>query len=169
MRTIRVPDERRFVHAIAKAVDPGDSLSLLKGIGAVTRPDMAVVRHTRQTLASAHDRASDLSVLDQTHTIAVLLDTLSQPDAAAYLAYHARGNRCAAWSTGYAEALAVVGCASDTLGSRRRPWEILTDALCLPERRQPVAKFLSALPCSPAISTSEHVPSSSPHHAEAGP
>jgi hypothetical protein len=42
----------------------------------------------------------------------------------------------------YAAALAVVGCAADTLTLRRRPWEIEPDDLSLPEWRKRVWKLL---------------------------
>jgi hypothetical protein len=38
--------------------------------------------------------------------------------------------------------VAIVGCAADSLGSRRRPWEIEADALSLPEWRERVWKLL---------------------------
>ena len=168
MMSLRVPHESRFVRAFALAVDPGDVLSLLMQIGAVVSSDMAILRHTREMLALACDRDSELKDWDQAHASSVLREALAQPDAAGYLAWFVRGSRYSTSSAEYAEALAVVGCASDTLGCRRRPWEILPDALSLPEWRQRVAKLLSALPCSSATATGENVPWCSPHGYEAG-
>jgi hypothetical protein len=42
----------------------------------------------------------------------------------------------------YAETLAVVGCAADSFGVRRRPWEIEPGDLYLPEWRQRVQRLL---------------------------
>jgi len=153
--TLRIPDEPRFVRAFALAVDPGDTLSLLMEIGALGGSDpssslrrcIGIVRRTREALVPAYDRASDLKDWDQTHTISVLREALAQPDCVAYLAYHVRHNDPAAHSADeYAEALAVIGCAADSLSSRRRPWEIEPDSLSLPEWRQRVQKLLFALP-----------------------
>mgnify|MGYP007097275348 CR=1 FL=1 len=44
------------------------------------------------------------------------------------------------------EALAIVGCAADSLTSRRRPWEIEGNDLFLPEWRERVWKLLFAMP-----------------------
>ena len=142
-KTLRIPDEYRFVRAFALTVDPGDILGLLMEIGALGSPDIGIVRRTREALAPAYDRASDLKDWDQAHTIGVLREALALSDAAAYLAYGVRDNRRAAHTaTEYAEALAVVGCAHDTLGSRRRPWKIEPHDLSLPEWRKRVWKLL---------------------------
>ena len=131
MKTLRIPDEPRFVRAFALAVDPGDTLGLLMETGALGSPDVGIVRHTREALIPAYDRASDQKDWEQAHTIWVLRDALAQSDSAAYLAYHVRDNhRAAHTATEYAEALAIIGCAADSLSLRRRPWEI--------ERQRPV-------------------------------
>jgi hypothetical protein len=146
-KTLRIPDEPRFVRAFALAVDPGDTLGLLMEIGALGSPDIGIVRRTREALIPAYDRASDLKDWDQTHTFSVLRDALARSDSAAYLAYRVRDNhRAAHTATEYAEALAVVGCAADSLTSHRRPWEIEDNDLSLPEWRERVWKLLFAMP-----------------------
>ena len=150
-KTLRIPNEPRFVRALALAVDPGDTLGLLMEIGALGNPDdspslatsIAIVRRTREALICAYDEASDLKDWDQVHTIGVLREALAQGDGAAYLAYHAGTSHAA---VEYAEALAIIGCASDTLGARRRPWEIEPNDLSLPEWRQRVWKLLLEMP-----------------------
>ena len=147
VKTLRAPNEPRFVRAFALTVDPDDTLALLMEIGALGSPDLAIVRRTREALVAAYDRASDLKDWEQTHTISVLREALAQPDSAAYLAYRVRDNHRAAHTVAeYAEGLAVVGCAADTLGSRRRPWEIEPNDLSLPDWRERVWKLLCALP-----------------------
>jgi len=200
-KTLRIPDEPRFVQAFALAVDPGDTLGLLMEIGALGSPDpsaslrtsIGIVRCTREALIPAYDRASDLKDWDQTHTISVLREALVESDSAAYLAYRVRENhRAAHTATEYAEALAVVGCAADTLGTRRRPWEVEGNELSLPEWRERVWKLLFAMPdnalpkpavqpeteaklctCnetdSPKALTQEHADWCSAHHEEAEP
>jgi hypothetical protein len=146
-KTLRIPDEVRFVQAFALAVDPGDTLGLLMEIGALGSPDVAIVRRTREALIPAYDRASDQKDWGQAHTTGVLRDALAQSDSAAYLAYRVRDNHRAAHSaTDYAEALAIIGCAADSLTSRRRPWEIEGNDLSLPEWRERVWKLLFAMP-----------------------
>jgi len=192
MRTLRVPSEHRFVRAFALAVDPGEDLGLLVEIGALSSPDIGIVRRTREALALAYDRASDLKDWDQAHTISILRDVLAQPDAAAYLDYQAPDSHRAAHLAGeHAEALAVVGCAFDTLGCRSRPWEVEPDDLSLPEWRKRVARLLPTRPgntplkpstphgppdpgctCSelgsPAALAGDHAPWCALHHDEAG-
>lgn len=147
IKTLRVPSESRFVRAFTLTVDPGDTLALLMEIGALGNPDLAIVRRTREALVPAYDRACDVKDWEQTHTIGVLREALAQPDSAAYLAYQVRDNHRAAHTAAeYAEALAVVACAADTLGVRRRPWEIEPDDLSLPDWRERVWKLLCALP-----------------------
>ena len=146
-KRLRIPDEPRFVRAFALAVDPGDTLGLLMEIGALGSPDVGIVRCTREALFPAYDRASDLKNWDQAHTIGVLREALAQPDSAAYLAYRVRDSHGATRTAAeYAEALAVVGCAADTLCTRRRPWEIGPNALSLPEWRTRIWNLLVALP-----------------------
>jgi hypothetical protein len=156
---LRVPDEPRFVQAFALVIDPGDTLGLLMEIGALGSSDFGIVRRTREALIPAYDRASDLKDWEQAHTIGVLREALAQSDSAAYLAYRVRDNHRAAHSaTGYAEALAIIGCAADSLTSRRRPWEIEGNHLSLPEWRERVWKLLreaampdNALPKPPEL------------------
>jgi hypothetical protein len=133
-KRLRIPDEPRFVRAFALTVDPGDTLGLLMEIGALGSPDIGIVRRTREALVPAYDRASDLKDWEQAHTIGVLREALAQSDSAAYLAYRVRDNhRSAHTATEYTEALAVVGCAADSLSSCRRPWEIEPNDASLPE------------------------------------
>jgi hypothetical protein len=145
-KTLRIPNESRFVRAFALAVDLGDTLSLLLEIGALANRDLSLVRRTREALDPAHDRASDRKDWDQVHTIGVLREALAQADAAAYLAYHCGNHRAGPMAAAYAEALAIVGCAADTLSSRRRPWEVEPGDLSLPEWRERVQKLLFAIP-----------------------
>jgi hypothetical protein len=154
-KTLRIPDEPRFVHAFALVVDPGDTLGLLMEIGALGSPDpstslwagVGIVRRTREALLPAYDQASDQKDWEQIHTISVLREALAQSDSAAYLAYRVRANQQAAHTaTDYAEALAVVGCAADTLSSRCRPWEIEPNEISLPDWRKRVWKLLFGLP-----------------------
>jgi len=63
-KTLRIPDEYRFVRAFALVVDPGDTLALLTEIGAMSSLDLAIVRRTREALIPAYDRASDLKDWD---------------------------------------------------------------------------------------------------------
>jgi hypothetical protein len=156
-KRLRVPDEPRFVQAFALAVDPGDTLGLLMEIGALGNPDIGIVRRTREALLPAYDRASDRKDWDQAHTASILREALSQSDSAAYLAYCTKGIPQSAQSaTEYAEALAVVGCAADTLGISRRPWEVGDDDLCLPEWQLRVRKLLVAGPGT-ALPRAAHV------------
>jgi hypothetical protein len=154
-KRLRIPDEPRFVQAFALAVDPGDTLGLLMEIGALGSPDpsaslwtgIGIVRRTREALIPAYDRASDLKDWDQAHTVGVLREALGHSDSAAYLAYRVRGNRREAHTaTEYAEALAIIGCAADSLSLRRRPWEIEGNDLSLPEWRERIWKLLFAMP-----------------------
>jgi hypothetical protein len=192
-KTLGIPDEPRFVQAFALAVDPDDTLGLLMEIGALGSPDIGIVRRTREALIPAYDRASDLKDWEQTHTISVLREALAQSDSAAYLAYRVRDNhRAAHTATVYAEALAILGCAADSMTSRRRPWEIEGNDLSLPEWRERVWKLLFAMPdnalpkpavqpeteatpcaCnetdSPKALSQEHAGWCSAHHEEAEP
>ena len=142
-KRLRIPHEPRFVQALALAVDPGDTLGLLMEIGALGSPDVGIVRRTREALTPAHDRASDQKEWEQAHTTGVLREALAQSDSAAYLAYHVRSShQSTRTATDYAEALVIIGCAADSLGSRRRPWEIDGNDLSLPEWRKRVWKLL---------------------------
>lgn len=142
-KTLRIPDEYRFVRAFALAVEPGDTLSLLLEICALGSRDLGIVRRTREALDAVYDRAGDRKDWEQTHIISVLREALAQPDSAAYLAYAAKDTRQA---HEYAEALAVVGCAADSLSSHRRAWEIKTNDISLPDWRERVWKLLFGMP-----------------------
>lgn len=168
-KTLRIPNEPRFVQAFALAVDPGDTLSLLMEIHALSSQDLTIVRRTREALDPAYDRASDVKDWDQTHTISVLREALAQSDSAAYLAYRVRDNhRVSHTAVEYAEALSIIGCASDTgylggsLGSRRRPWEIEPNDLSLPDWRERVWKLLFAMPGNALPKPSGPQPSTPP-------
>ncbi|HNS49860.1 MAG TPA: hypothetical protein PKO09_01625 [Anaerolineae bacterium] len=150
-KTLRIPDEYRFVRAFALVVDPGDTLALLMEVGALSSADLAIVRRTREALIPAYDRASDLKDWDQAHAISVLREALALSDSAAYLAYQVRRNHRAPHpATEYAAALrstaslavAIIGCAADTMTVCRRPWEIESDDLSLAEWRERVWKLL---------------------------
>lgn len=143
IKTLRIPDEYRFVRAFVLTLDPGDALALLMEIGALSSADLGIVRRTREALIPAYDQASNLKDWDQTHIISILREALALPDSAAYLACQVRGSgRAADAAAMYAEALVVVGCAADTLTLRRRPWEIEADDFSLPEWRKRVWKLL---------------------------
>jgi len=142
-KVLRIPNEPRFVRAFALAVDPGDTLSLLLEVGALSNQHLAIVRRTREALEPAYDRAGERKDWDQTHAVSVLREALVQPDAAAFLASRVEGAVPAAHTaTAFAEALAIIACAADSLTTRRRPWEILTDDLYLPDWRKRVWKLL---------------------------
>jgi hypothetical protein len=161
-KTLRIPNEPRFVQAFALAVDRGDTLGLLMEIGALGSPDIGIVRRTREALIPAYDRASDQKDWEQTHTISVLREALAQSDSAAYLAFRVRDNHHAAYMAAeFAEALAIVGCSADTLGLRRRPWEVEPNDLCLPEWRTRVWKLLFAMPDNALPKPSEQPPAGS--------
>ena len=59
VKTLRVPNESRFVRAFTLAVDPGDTLNFLLEVGALGSQDLTIVRRTREALGLAYDRASD--------------------------------------------------------------------------------------------------------------
>jgi len=165
MKTLRVPNEPRFVRAFALAVDPGDLLALLMEIGALAGPHIVIVRRTREALIPAYDRASDLQDWEQVHTVSVLREALAQPDGAAYLVYYVRHKPPSVpIAAVYAETLAVIGCAADSLGVRHRPWEIEPGDLSLPEWRQRVQRLLrkalpgNALPEAATMSRDEGEP-----------
>ncbi|MCL7451688.1 MAG: hypothetical protein M8467_01430 [Anaerolineae bacterium] len=121
-KELQIPNEPRFVRSFALAGNAGDTLGLLFELSALESRGPLLVRRTREALDPVYDRASDFKDWDQTHTISVLREALAQPDAAAYLTYRARDNhRATHTATEFAEALAVVGCAADTLTLRRQP------------------------------------------------
>ena len=144
---LHVPNESRFVYALALAVDPGDTLTLLLEIGALQNQDLSIVRRTREALGPAYDRASDGKDWSQAHAIGVLQQALAAPDAAAHLAYHTRGLASGEAADRFAGSLAVVGCAADTLGfPHRRPWEIAPNDLGLADWRGQIWRLLLAMP-----------------------
>jgi hypothetical protein len=146
-KALRIPDEPRFVRAFALTVDPGDVLALLMEIGALGVRDTIIVRRTREALIPAYDLASEREDWDQTHTISVLREALAQPDPVAFLAYrHGDGHRTVLTASEYAETLAIIGCAADTLSIRHRPWEIEPRDLSLPEWRERIRKLLFDMP-----------------------
>ena len=143
---LHVPNEPRFVCALALAVDPGDTLTLLLEIGALQNQDLSIVRRTREALGPAYDRASDGKDWSQAHAVGVLQQALAAPDAAAYLAYHTRGLAPGEAADRFADTLAVVGCAADTLGRPRRPWEIEHNDLGLQDWQEQIWRLLLAMP-----------------------
>ncbi|MBN1173420.1 MAG: hypothetical protein JXA67_14710, partial [Micromonosporaceae bacterium] len=130
----------------ALAVDPGDTLALLLEIGALQNQDLSIVRRTREALGPAYDRASDRKDWEQTHTVGILQQALAAPDSAAYLAYQARGLSPGEATDRFAHALAIVGCAADSLGYPRRPWEIEPNDLGLPHWREQIWRLLLDTP-----------------------
>ena len=201
-KRLRIPNEPRFVRACALAVDPGDTLSLLMEAGAVRRHALGVVRRTRDVLLPVQDQACESKDWERAHTLGVLREALAHPDSAAFLAYcagddHGTTHTAAGASVErpaepYAEALAIIGCVADSLGSRRRPWEIEGDDLSLSEWRDRVRKLLFAMPdntlpkpseqpataappctCneadSPGALSTHHAPWCAVHSAEDGP
>lgn len=161
IKTLRIPDEPRFVHALALAVDPGDTLNLLLETGALDNHDVAIVRRTREALTPAYDHAGERRDWKQAHTIGILQQALATPDSAAYLAYHTRGFPPGEAATRFADALGLIGCAADTLGiSHRRPWQIDGNDFSLPHWREQVWRLLldmpdRALPRPPACTCSD--------------
>lgn len=146
-KILHVPDEARFVRALALAIDPGDTLNFLLAIGTLDSHDVAIVRRTREALAPAYERASDRKDWEQVHTIGILQQALATPDSAAYLAYHTRGFSPSDAADRFAHALTIVGCAADTLGlSHRRPWKIQDDDLSLPHWREQIWRLLLDMP-----------------------
>ncbi|MBN1810315.1 MAG: hypothetical protein JXA14_00610, partial [Anaerolineae bacterium] len=145
-KPLHVPDEPRFARALALAVDPGDTLTLLLEIGALQNQDLSIVRRTREALDPAYDHASDRKDWEQAHTVGVLQQALAAPDSAAYLAYHTRGLSPGEATDRFAHALTIVGCAADTLAYSRRPWEIESDDLGLPHWREQIWRLLLDTP-----------------------
>ena len=84
-KKLPIPNEPRFVRALALALDPGDILSLPLEIGALASRDLAIVRCTREVLVPAYDQASDGKDWEQTHTIGVLREALARPDLSGFL------------------------------------------------------------------------------------
>jgi len=122
-RTLRIPNETRFVRAFALSVDPGDTLSLLLEIGALSSKDLSFVRRTREALEPAHELATERRDWDLVHATSVLSTALAQPDHAAFLAYQIACPQLAGQGNNLAEALATIGCACEYQYGRR-PWEV---------------------------------------------
>jgi hypothetical protein len=120
---LRIPNEPRFVRAFALAVDPGDALSLLLEIGALSSKDLSFVRRTREALEPAHEMATERRDWDLVHATSVLSNALAQPDHAAFLAYQIAHPQLANQGNNLAEALATIGCACE-YQYHRRPWEV---------------------------------------------
>jgi hypothetical protein len=66
-KTLRVPNESRFVRAFALAIDLGDTLGLLMEIGALGSPDLSIVRRTREALVPAYDSVGDKKNWEMPH------------------------------------------------------------------------------------------------------
>lgn len=146
MKTLRVPNESRFVRIFALAADPGDILALPMKIGALASPDVAIVLRTREAPIPIDNRAIDLQNWEQVHDVSVLREELAQLDGAACLAYRVKRNQQTVPPlAAHAEILAVIGCRADSLCSRRRPWEIEPGGL--PPARLAGARPEAAAPC----------------------
>ena len=147
-KALRIPNEYRFVRALAVAVDRGNSLNFLLEIGALLNRSLGIVRRVREALEPAYELASSRRDWDLVHTTSILLAALAEPDPAAYLAYRTAVHRqLADEGTDFAEAMAVVGCAYDySLTTHRRPWEIESNDFRLSEWRERVGNLLFSMP-----------------------
>ena len=125
-KTLHVPDELRFVAALALAVEPADAISLLMEIGALKDRDLSIVRRVREALDPAYSLAGERKDWDLSHTISVLTMALAQPDHAAFLAYHMAHPQHSSQGNSLAEALAVVGHSGEY---NRRPWTIEAEGI----------------------------------------
>ena len=144
-KTVHVPDEPRFVRALALAVDPADALSFLFEVGALKDCDLGIVRRVREALEPAYEAASERKDWDLVHATSILSNALAQPDGAAFLAYRVAHPQLAGQSNDLAEALAVAGCAYEY---HRRPWEVARepDSFSLGAWRGYVWRLLFAIP-----------------------
>lgn len=120
-KTLRIPNEPRFVRALALAVEPADTLALLMEIGALSNRDMAPVRKIREALYPTYAEASKARADEAANVLGVLMHALTQPDHQAYLAY------CIAQGGDKLEALATIHNAAYTTLSYRRPWDSKPD------------------------------------------
>lgn len=123
-KTLRVPNESRFVQALALAVDPADALSFLLEVGALKDCHLGIVRRVREALDPAYEAASERKDWDLAHATSILSAALAQPDGAAFLAYRVAHPKLAGEGNNLAEVLAVVGCGYEY---HRRPWELDRD------------------------------------------
>ena len=125
-KTLQVPSEPRFIAALALAVEPADTTSLLMEIGALKDKDLAIVRRVREALDPAYNLASERKDWDLAHTISILTTSLAQPDHAAFLAYRMACLQPSSQGNSLAEALAIVGYGGEC---RRRPWAVAAEGL----------------------------------------
>jgi hypothetical protein len=145
-KTLHVPGEPRFVAALALAVEPADTISLLMEIGALKDRDLGIVRRVREALEPAYRLAGERSDWDLSHTISVLTIALAQPDSAAFLAYRMAHLQPADQGNHFADALAIVGYGGEY---NRRPWTIDAegmDSFGISSWRVPISNLLFALP-----------------------
>lgn len=112
-KTLHIPNESRFVRALALAVEPADTLALLLEIGALSNRDLAPVRRIRESLEAVYNAVSDARDWEAVNVAGVLINALAEPDHQAYLAYHQAGRMTA---------LATIYTAYYFRGSRKRPW-----------------------------------------------
>lgn len=93
---LRIPNEARFVAAVASAAEPTDTFALLLEIGAIAARDTALVRQIREALeagcrsisksySSLPEPAQDVYIV-----ISDVLAALELPDYQAYLAFRLR-------------------------------------------------------------------------------
>ena len=113
-KTLRVPNEPKFIRALAMAVEPADALALLLEIGALDSQNLAPVRKIRESLSRIYDIVSAARDWEATDVVTVLLNALASPDNQAYLAYH-REDKLTALAT-------IYGVAYSASYHHRRPW-----------------------------------------------
>jgi hypothetical protein len=111
--TLRVPNEFRFVQALALAVPRADALDFLCAVGALRGEDLGVVERVREALDSLYDEPMPVA-----YSALVLINALAQPDNKAFVAYQVA--RLGARPRVVEEALARVGTAEEWYG---RPWD----------------------------------------------
>ena len=124
---LKIPNEDRFVEAVASAAEPTDTFALLLEIGAIVARDTALVRQIREALearyrsmgesySSLPDPAQDVYIV-----IGDVLAALDLPDYQAYLAFRLRGSPTDPQAGGILlHALAVIRGA--WYPSKHRPW-----------------------------------------------
>lgn len=144
-KTLHVPDEPRFITALALAVEPADTMSLLMEIGALKDKDLAVVRRVREALAPAYELASERQDWELANATSILMSALAEADCAAFLVHRMACPQLAGQGNNLAEALAVVGCGYEY---RRRPWTVAgePDGFSLGIWRGYVWRLLFSLP-----------------------
>jgi hypothetical protein len=95
---LRIPNEDRFVAAVASAAEPTDTFALLLEIGTIAARDTALVRQIREALeAGCRSMSESYSSLpepaqDVYIVISDVLAALELPDYQAYLAFRLRGS-----------------------------------------------------------------------------